>query len=441
MDITIDKIENSEALIKIKLNEGDYQPRVTEKIKDFSKKANIKGFRPGKVPPGMIKKMYGKSFLVEEINKVLSENLNKTLQTSEMQFLGEPLPNEDKMKEIDWDNQKEFEFEYHIGYTDDFEVKLDKKLKVEHPKIKIDKKVIDETVENVQKQFGEVTNPESVGEGDTVYGPAKSEDESFDQEISLELDEMEKATAKKFIGAKVEDSIAFDPKKAFKDKSYFGRIARMTDEDVKGIKGKITFTIKGINHVVPAEINQELFDKTFGKDAVKSEEEFREKVKETISENYSKEEEQFFFYKLREALIDKTKIDLPDPFLKKWLLKTNENMTEELLDKEYEQYAKELKWSLIRNKIAKEKDIKVEHEEVVNEAKKMIVQQFGGAGMASQLGDQLDSFANNYLQGENGENYMKVHNQVQSQKVYEAAGEDVTEKEKQVSVEEFRNLS
>lgn len=441
MDITIDKIENSEALIKIKLKEADYQPRVTEKIKDFSKKANIKGFRPGKVPPGMIKKLYGKSFLVEEVNKLLSENLNKTLQTNDLQFLGEPLPNEDKMREIDWDNQKDFEFEYHIGYTDDFEVKLDKKVKVEHPKIKIDKKVIDETVENIQKQFGEVTNPETVGENDTVYGSAKSEDGEFDQEISFDVDQMEKVAAKKLTGAKLEDTIEIDPRKSFKDKSYFGRIARMTDEDVKGMKGKISFTIKGINHVTPAEVNQELFDKTFGKDAVKTEEEFREKIKETIKENYSKEEEQFFFYKLRNTLIDKTEIKLPDPFLKKWLLATNENMTEELLENEYDQYANELKWSLIRNKIAKDKEIKVEHEEVMNEAKSMILQQFGGAGMAAQLGEQLDAFAQNYLQGENGENYMKVHNQVQSRKVYEAAREEITEKEKEVTTEEFRKLS
>jgi trigger factor len=441
LDTTVDKLENSEALIKIKLNEADYQQQVNQKIKDYSKKANIKGFRPGKVPFGLIKKLYGTSILAEEVNQMLSTEVNKALRESELQFLGEPLPNEEKMKSIDWDNQKDFEFEYSIGHAEDFDLKLDKKTKIDFHTIKIDKKLIDETIENLQKQFGEVSNPEVAAEGDTVYGNLSADNTEIQQELSIELDQLEKAAAKKFVGAKLGDTVEFDAKKAFKEDGYFKRISGLSDEDVKAAKGKFRLEIKGINHTEPAPVDQELFDKTFGKDGVKSEEEFRDKVQDTIKQNYAKEEEAFFQYKLRDKLIEKTEITLPDPFLKRWLLRTNENMDEQTLENEYENYVKELKWSLIRNKVAKENEIKVEHEDVLAEAKELILNQFGGASVAAQLGDQLDAIANNYLQGENGDNYMKVYNQVQSRKVYDVVKEKIGVKEKEVSVEDFRNLS
>ncbi len=440
LDTIVDKIENSEALIKIKLKEDDYQPRVTQKIKDFSKKANIKGFRPGKVPPGIIKQMYGNSFLLEEVNHIVSDELNKVLKENNLQFLGEPLP-DDSQNQIDWSNQKEFEFVFNIGYAEEFDLKIDKKVKVDYHKIKIDNKILQETIENVQRQYGEPSNPESVGEGDTIYGPIVSADASINQEVSLDLREFRDSTAKKIIGMKLDDDIELDVNKSFTDKSYFGRVSRLTAEDLKKVKGKIKLTIKGINHVEPAKIDQDLFDKAFGKDAVKSETEFNEKVRETIDKNYSAETDRFFNYKIRETLVEKAGIKLPDEFLKKWLMKTNENMTEELLDTEYEHYVKELKWSLIRNKISKEYEIKVDHQEVVDEAKKLIIQQFGGPAVIEQLGDQLDTFADNYLKAEKGDNYMKVYNEVQNQKVYDYLKGIITSKVKEVSLDDFRKLT
>ncbi len=441
MDISVDKKENLIALIKIKVNEDDYQPKVSQKIKDYSKKANIKGFRPGKVPVGMIKKLYGTSFIVDEVNQILSTELNKLLRESETQFLGEPMPDEEKMKGIQWQDQKDFEFDYKIGYTEEFEIPVNKKTKIDLNRIKIDNKLINETIDNLKKQFGELKNTEIVEEDDTVYGPITSKDSEINQEISIELKDLSKSYKKKFIGAKLDSEIELDVQKAFEEEGYFGRISNLSEEEIKAAKSKFSFKIKGINHTIPAEINQDLFDKTFGKDAVKSEEDFKKKIEETIRKNYSKEEEQYFDYKLRELIVEKTKIDLPDDFLKEWLTNTNENLTPELLETEYQNYAKELKWSLIRNKLAKDNDIKVEHADVMAEAKDMILQQFGGASIAEQLGDQLNTFADNYLKGENGENYMKVFNQVMSIKVYNHLKENITVKEKEIPVEEFRKLS
>ncbi|WP_421764476.1 trigger factor [Ekhidna sp.] len=438
MDITFDKTEKTQGVIKISVNRADFQPGVDQKIKEYSKTANIKGFRQGKVPVGMIKKMYGNALIVDEINKLVSEKLNGYLKESDTQFLGEPLPIQ-KDEEFDWENQDSFEFEYEIGFAEPFEVKADKKVKLEKYFINVDDKVIDETIENLQRQFGEMENPEISSDKDTLYGQVKSKDESIDQEISIDLRDVEKGTLKKLVGIKVGAEVEIDPKKSFKHENVLKNQLKLNDEDYKKLK-KLSFELKAVNHHKLAPVNQELFDKTFGKDTIKDEVGFRDRVKEIVSQNYKGESEQFFDHQVREKLSESAKINLPDEFLKKWLVRTNENITPELMELEYDSYAKELKWSLIRNQIVKNQEIKVEHEDVIAEAKELIKKQFAGSGIGNQMDDQLDTFANNYLQGENGENYMKVFNQVQSQKVLDHIKEEVTVKEKTVSLDEFRKL-
>ncbi|WP_258105165.1 trigger factor [Marinoscillum sp. MHG1-6] len=440
MEITLDKKDQTQASIKISLKEGDYQPAVTQKIKEYSKKAAIKGFRPGKVPFGLVKKMYGKSILAEELNKILSDQLNKYIRESDLQILGEPMPKEDSFESLDFENPQDFEFEYEVGFAKEFDLPVDSKFKIEKNTIKVDKKVIDETIENLQKQFGEISNPETAVAGDTLHGTIISEANDINKEIAIDLTETESAITKKLIALKLEDSLDFDPKILYKDSHKLHHQLDISHDSFDELKAKLTFTLKAINHTTPAEVNQELFDKTFGEGNVKDEAEFKEKVKEAISANYKNEEEHFFIHKLREALVEKAKIELPDEFLKDWLMKTNKNITPEVLEQEYDAYAAELKWSLIRNKIAKEQELNAAPNEIQDEAKNMIRSQFGQAGLIGQLDDQLDTFANNYLQGENGENYMKVHNQVLSTKVFDYIKSQITIKEKAVSVDDFRKL-
>ena len=440
MEITLDKINKTEGLIKVILKEDDYQPGVKQKIKEYSKTANIKGFRPGKVPTGMIQKLYGKSILLEEINKLLSDRLNSFLRESDLQFLGEPMPEEASFEDIEIGAQKDYEFKYKVGFAEDFDLKIDDKLKAEKHTIKIDDKVIDETIENLQRQFGEVENAEKSVAGDTVYGDIRSKDGSIEKEISIDLNEAEKASQKKLTGVKVGDEVELDPKKLYQNSHKLHHQLDISHEEFDALKGKLTFTVKGISHTKLAEINQDLFDKTFGEGNIKSEAEFRDKIKESVSVNFKNEEEQYFDYKLKELLTEKAKINIPDEFLKEWLLKTNDQITPEILQDEYETYAKELRWSLVRNKIIKAQDIKVENDEVVNEAKNLIKQQFGQAGLMGQMEDQMDMFAQNYLQAENGDNYMKVYNQVQNQKVLSYLKDAITVKEKKVSMDEFRKL-
>ncbi|MEP4533161.1 MAG: trigger factor [Cyclobacteriaceae bacterium] len=440
MEIVLDKKDKTQASIKISLKEGDYQPAVTQKIKEYSKKASIKGFRPGKVPMGLVKKMYGKSILAEELNKILSDELNKYIRESDLQILGEPMPKEDDFEALDLETQKDFDFEYKIGFATEFDLPIDSKLKVEKNTIKVDAKVLKETIENLQKQFGEISNPDTAAAGDVLHGSVVSEENDINKEIAIDLSETESAITKKLIGAKPEDSIEFDPKKLYKDSHKLHHQLGLSHDSFDALKGKLTFSLKAIDRTTPAPVEQALFDKTFGEGTVKTEEEFKEKVKEAVSVNYKQEEEHFFTHKLRDTLVDKAKIDLPDTFLKEWLMKTNNNITDEMLEVEYEAYSKELKWSLIRNKIAKAQNITAENNEVMEEAKNMIRAQFGQAGVMGQLEDQLETFANNYLQGENGENYMKVYNQVLAGKVFDYIKSEITIKEKAVSLDDFRKL-
>ena len=441
LDIQLDKITKTEALIKIKVSETDYQPKVEEKIREYSRKATIKGFRPGKVPTGMIRKMYGKSILVDEVNHMLSHKVSDYIKDNKLEIIGEPLPNVEKALEIDWDQQKDFEFEYNVGLVDEFTVDLSKKVSVTSYTIKVDKKLINETIENLQNQFGEKSEPEVSAEGDSLYGTLKAEDGSREESLVIHTDKLSSKEIKNFTGVSKESIVSFDINKLFKEDSDLAIALGLTKDEAKKLKGKYTFEVKNISSTVKAEVNQELFDKTFGQDAVKSKDEFDQKIKETISENYQQETSMFLDRSVRNELIKNTKLELPDSFLKSWLLRTNEGqITPEDIEKEFSAYTKELKWSLIRNKVSKEQDLKIEHEDVMEEARKLIRRQLAGSGMGSQFESSIDMFVNNYLQGENGDNYMKVHNQVQTLKVMEHIKSQITVKEKEISLEDFREL-
>ena len=208
--------------------------------------------------------------------------------------------------------------------------------------------------------------------------------------------------------------------------------------EVNSVKGKFKFTIKGISHTLPAKINQDLFDRTFGKGNVKTEKEFYSKIKNTISENYEAEAVKLFHHKIREKIIGNTKITLPNKFLKNWLSRTNKNVNPEILEKEYDRYQKELKWSLVRNKIAKDQTIQIENDEILNEAKMIMAKQFGGMAALEQMGDQMDAMAENYLKADDGDNYKKVFNELQNRKVFSFIENEVTTKEKMVSLDDFK---
>ena len=433
MKISLDKNQKTQGIIKISVNRADFQPNVDQKVKKYSKTANIKGFRPGKVPPGIIRKMYGQALTVEEINKLVSDQLNAYLKEGETSFLGEPIPIQ-KDEVFDWENAESFEFEYEIGFAEPFQIVIDKKLKLDKYLIKIDDQVIDETIENLRQKFGELEHPEIAGERDILHGRIKHE--SVNQEVSLDLNGAEETFVKATTGSRVGDTLEIDLKKDFKKKDALKSQLKLSEDDLK----KLKFEVQKIDHHKLAVVDQELFDKVFGKDIVKDESSFRQRVKDVVARNYKEQEEQYLDYQIQERLIKNTKITLPEAFLKKWLVTSNENMTPELVALEFDSYTKELQWSLIKNQLIKDNEIKAEHEDVINEAKTLIKSQLAGLGVKDQSNDQLDASANSYLQSENGKNYLKVYNQVQNNKVLNFIKEQITIKEKEVTLSEFGDL-
>jgi len=439
LDIVLDKSTATEGQIKITLKEKDYQPKVEEKVKDYSKKANIKGFRPGKVPPGLIRKLYGKSILVEEINEILSKSINDYIKENKIKLIGEPLPNHDKTATIDWENQKEFEFEYEIGLVADFDLSLTQKIKAFE--IQIDKKTMDTTLENIKKQYGKYSEPEKVEEGDDLFGELTQGSSEYKEEIWITANQIKPKEYKKFVGLKKEESIDIDPKKCFTDEATASTILRKSEEEIKKLKGSFQFRITKIHRVEAAEMNQELYDKVFGKDAVKSEEEFLNKLKETLGTNYNNEARSYTYKLIQDKLLDTTKMEVPDTFYRKWILTSQKDkITEEDLSKDFENYIKELKWSLIVNKVGEENDVKVEHPDVVASAREMIKAQFASYGMSGDLSENLDAFAENYLQGNDGQNYMNTFNKVRNEKIMDFIYDKMDISFKKVKPDEFSKI-
>lgn len=439
MEISLDKHSANQASIKIKLNEADYQPKVDAKLKDYAKKAVIRGFRPGKAPISMVKNMYGLSLLVDEINGILGESLNTYLKEQTFKILGEPLPVEKADGSIDWKADKEFEFEYKIGFVENIQIALDNSTSGIKYAIKVDDKLVNETIENLKTQYGENSNPETAEAGDAVYGDLKSAEGEFEKSLSLDTSKVSKKLAAKFNGLGQNAVVEFDSKEVKKDEwsEAFG----LTAEEIEVAKGALTFTIKNINRTTEATLNQDFFDKIFGPDQVKTEEEFKAKVKETLQGSYERESKVFTEEELKKVLVEKASLTLPDSFLKEWLLKANDGkVTVADVENEYPIYAKQLTWSLISNQIAKDNGVQAEHADVVEKTKEMIREQFASSGLGSQLEASMDLFVDNYLKGNDGQNYMNMLTSVQNDKVLALVMEKINLTEKSISIDEFKEL-
>lgn len=439
MEITLDKHSANQASIKIKLIEADYQPKVDAKLKDYAKKAVIRGFRPGKAPISMVKNMYGISLLVDEINAILGESLNTYLKEQTFKILGEPLPVEKGDDSIDWKTQKEFEFEYKIGFVDTIGLTLDNSIKGTKYTILVDDKLVNETLDNLKSQYGENSNPESSEVGDFIYGDLASKEGEFTKTLSLDTSKISKKLAGKFTGIAKEAVVEFDSKEVKKEEwsTAFG----LSEDEISNVAGALTFTVQNINRTTDATLDQDFFDKIFGPDQVKSEEEFINKVKETLQGSYTRESKVFTEEELKKVLVEKASIALPDDFLKEWLLRANEGKVSEAdVENEYPIYAKQLTWSLISNQIAKDNGVQAEHEDVIEKTKEMIREQFASSGLGAQLEASMDVFVDNYLKGNDGQNYMNMLTSVQNDKVLALVQEKIDLEEKKISIDEFKEL-
>ncbi|MHA6248982.1 trigger factor [Pontibacter sp. CAU 1760] len=439
MNITLNQTDSTNAQLKVVLEEADYASKVDQQVKEYSKKAQIKGFRPGKVPTGLVKKMYGKSILVEQINTLLQEEISKYIRENDVKLLGEPLP-EPNQNDIDWDNQKNFEFNYAVGLLPAINLPLDKS--VEGIAIDVDQSTIDEAYTNLKRQFGKTTNPETSEEGDFISGQLKAVEGEFESTTLIPTNRVVEGKDK-FVGVKAGDVIRFDIRKTFgDDNAALAHVTGLSKDDAANLNGEFEFTVDKINRTEPAELNQELFDKLFGKDEVTTEEEFDAKLRETIKENYEREADNLLYRNIIDTLVDNLDVELPTEFFKRWLTVTNEGkLTPEQIEENFDKYVRELKWSMIKNKVVEDNEIKVTNEEVVEATKEKMLAQFNMPEIPEELLESMNNYAQQYLNQDNGRNYMQEYEQQLAEKVLAKLKEQMTVVEKTISAEDFRNGS
>ncbi len=447
MNITKENIDELNATLKIKLEQEDYEEKVNKVLKDYRKKAKIDGFRPGNVPMGLVKKMYGKSVLAEEINKILSESITKHIINEKLNILGEPLPSIKEQQTIDWDNQTEFEFAFDIALSPEFELNLTKRDKITYYDIDVAKDLIDKTIESHAKFFGTSEKVEVVEDNEMLKGDIEQVDKDgkiieggiSKEDVFLSLQIMKDEQIKKtFIGANVNQIIAFNIKKAYPNATEISAMLDIPKEEAEKIDSNFLFTIKEITKFESADINQELFDKVYGEENVKSIEEFRTKIREEIKKDFNEQSNYKLLIDVKDKLVKKTNLALPDEFLKRWLLLSNKELTQEILDKDYSNFQKDLQWQLIKDKIVKAYEIKVTEEDILEEAKKITLLQFRQYGMRNMPEEQLETYAKHFL--EKPEDKRKIVDSKLGKKITEFVKETIKVENKELTFDEFNKL-
>jgi trigger factor len=448
MNIVRKDIDSVNATITISIEKADYSEKVEKKLREYRKKANVPGFRPGMVPVGLMKKMYGKSILAEEINKMLSDELYNYIRENNVNILGEPLPNVTEQKEIDFSTEEDYEFVFDLGLSPEFEVELSKKDKVKYYQITPSDEMIDNQVKSYTSRYGRYVQEEVVEEKDMVKGELVELAGAEAQEAGIVVNDAvltpayikDEAIKALFINAKVGDVITFNPRTAFENETEISSLLKIKKEEAAGIDGDFQLTISGITRYFEAELNQELFDKVYGEGAVNSEAEFRAKISETIQLSLNNDSNYKFGIDARDALVAKyDSLVFPETFLKRWLKATNEKMTEESIEEDFPKMINDLKWQLIKDKIGKANEVKVENDEVKDYARQIARSQFAQYGIPVEINDPiLDNYTTDMLKKE--DTLRNIIDKVYENKVLELIKNSVKLDTKAISIEEFNKM-
>lgn len=443
MNISLNKSDDLQGRLTVVVSAADYQEKVDKKIKEYRAKANLKGFRPGNAPLPLIKKLYGTSVLVDEINHLLGHAVSDYIKENNLNLVGEPMPAVEETSNIDWEKDTEFTFHYDLGFHGEVKVDLAKLKSITSYEIKAGKKEIDETIENLKKQFGEQIHPDAVEDRDLIFGTFTQGD--WVEKSAIPMHSIQDKSKKIFLGAKKGDTLKFDIEKVFVDEKSLALATGKKVEEVGELKGEVSYLVDDITRSVPAEMNQAFYDKVLGAGKASDEKTFIEQVTEIIQENYKREAQYLLRIDAEKALIDQVKIDLPDAFLRSWLIKINEGKyTAEQIDQDFDNVKKDIRWNLIKNEIASQFEVKVEYAEVVEKAKDMVRQQFGGYLPADQPGmeEMVEKIAMNYLTDKSkSDNFMNLYNQAFNDKVAAVIVEKVPTKSSKIDVDKFKELA
>ena len=435
MNISKTDIDKLNAVVNISIDKKDYEQKVHTILKDYRKKANIPGFRKGHVPFGMIKKQYERAVIVDEVNKLIQENLDNYIKKEKLELLGNPLPKE-KNNSIDW-NHGNMQFEFELGLAPKFEIKLDVLKKVTHYEIEPDKKMIDEQINHIQNQYGKIKAKKKIEKGFEINAQFKNEEIDLDTMGNFSMKDIKSRKAIKLLNeSEVGSNLNLPSKGLFIDNTTAKRVLSLDDENLKKLsKLDLTLEIKEVNERIPAEINQDLFDKLYKPGTVKSEKELKDKIKEGLQAQFKPQSNQKLMNDISETIVEKTKFKLPSDFLKKWIRSSGkEPMSEEAAIDEYNKSEKGIRYQLIEGKIISDNNLKMTFEELKEFTETLIKKQMSQYGQMPEK-EKLDGIVSNVLS--NKEETKRISNQLMGDKMLKFFIEKAPLKRKKVAFDAF----
>ena len=449
MNVSLQNIDKVSALLTIKLEKADYQEQVEKSLKNIRQKAQVPGFRQGMVPMSLVKKMYAKSVMAEEVNKLLSERVYGYIKENNLSILGEPLPNVDKQPQIDFDTMEEFDFLFDIALAPEFKAEVAATDKVDYYTVDVTDEMVDNQIKSYTQRNGKYDQVDAYQENDMLKGLLAELDEAgntkeggIQVEGAVMMPSYMKSEAQKaiFAAAKVNDVLTFNPNEAYEGhEAEIASLLKIEKEAAAEVKASFSFQVEEITRFVEGDLNQELFDLVFGKDVVTTEEEFRAKVKESIASQFVADSDYKFLLDARKVIEAKVgKLEYPDALLKRIMLLNNTDKGEEFVNENYDKSVEELTWHLIKEQLVQQAEIKVEQEDVLNMAKDATRAQFAQYGMLSVPEDILENYAKEMLKKK--ESIDGLVNRVVEAKLAAVLKGKVTLENKVVSVEEFNAL-
>ena len=450
MNISLNKTDNVNGVITIEMERADFQENVNKSLNQFRRKANIPGFRQGKVPMGVIKKLYGASVLSEEVNKLINSNLSNYIQENKLPLLGEPLPKENLDNELDLEKDEKFTFDFEIGLAPELNMVFDKNDTLPYYKVKLENEKLEQQLDSYKQNFGTYDKiEESAIETDLIKGKVVELENGEPKEDGIVVEEAvlmpsyikkDEEIKNRFVGANAGDEVVINPSKAYDNESEIASFLGIPKEEVSEVTSDFKFTIAEITRFKEAELNQELFDKVLGEGVVADEESFRSKIEESLNNQFVPDADYLFMREAREVMLEKLKdIELPEEFLKKWLMLTNEEATEEIIEKDFPNILNDIKYQLAKEKIVKDNDIKTEASDVQELAAQVAQMQFAQYGMSNLPADMLQDYVKRMLEKE--ETVNGLVSRVVENKIAVWLKDNISIEEKEITADEFTTLT
>ena len=441
MKIIRQEVDAQNGILKVEIIQEDYQSKVKAVLDKYRKTAKIPGFRPGQVPAGLIQKQYGKSVLIDELNKISNDALYQYITEEKIEILGNPLPIENGV-EGSFDSPQDFTFSYQIGYSPSFNLPISKKTKVTYNTVKIDKKLLNKQTDDLRRRYGKLVSVENISDKDMVMGKFEELESGLIKEggishsttISMEFLE-NKAAIKLLLGKKINDSFVLDLTSVSKGPEDAAAMLGVSADIYASLSCDFQFTITDIKRMEMAELNEELFQKLFG-DEIKTEDEMNKRIEADLTRMFEEDADRLFTKNVYDLLIEETKMTFPEEFLKKWIKASSEKpIADEDLDREFDAYLKSLKWQLIQTKIFKDNQIQLTNEEVINYTKSLIVGNYAQYGMPAPDEEELTETAKRLLQ--NKEQANGIYDRLAESKLTAFFKENVAISKKELAYDDF----